>query len=231
MNRRNAISICGIITFIATIILSKMCIDDWSGLTKWAFGTILGSEIVFFSGLLFAEYISQKTEQIITRVALYVLLSAYMLINVAVSVVFITSYKDENTSFVNTEVIIHALLFIAIIVFLTAGRSIYKSNRKTMANLANAEAMIGRLNKLAALDKCLAYRSALNKISDELRFSDISSPVLEDMEINKAISVIELEIVNDTETSEKVIKDALINLKSLVAQRNITISMAKKGNI
>lgn len=231
MNRFNSISICGIVTFIATIILSEMGIDDWSGLTKWAYYTILGSEIIFFSGLLWAEYISQKTEQIITRVALYLLLSTYTFINIVVAIIFILFYKNENTSFINIEVIINALLFTAIVVFLTASKSIYKSNQKTMSNLNNVTAIIERLDKLATVDKCLAYRPTLNKLSEDLRFSDVSSPVWEDSEINKTISVIEIEVMKNSDTSDKTIKEALVNLNSLIAQKSIAISLSKKGNI
>lgn len=56
MNRRSkTILVSGVILLIATIIVSLICIDDWSGVTGWAFVTMLWSEVVLFGGLVFVE--------------------------------------------------------------------------------------------------------------------------------------------------------------------------------
>lgn len=58
MNRRSkTILVSGVILLIATIIVSLICIDDWSGVTGWAFVTMLWSEVVLFGGLVFVPFL------------------------------------------------------------------------------------------------------------------------------------------------------------------------------
>ena len=129
MNRRSIIIfICGVITLSATIMISMTCIDDWSGLTGWAFSAMLWSEIFFFGGLVFAEWAAGKGEQIMIRAALYVLLSGYVTVNIPVSVLFIAFFKKATTAFTVIEVILFAVVFIAVVVTLAAGRSVRQSN-------------------------------------------------------------------------------------------------------
>lgn len=82
MNRRSkTILLSGIIAVIATIIIALVCIDDWTGLTGWAFATMLWSELVFVGGLVFVEWVANRTEQIVTRSTVYTVTTAYAVIN------------------------------------------------------------------------------------------------------------------------------------------------------
>lgn len=229
--RGKTISISGVIILIATIIIATLCIDDWSRLTVLAFSTMLLTEIVFFGGLIFIEWISEKTEQLITRSSLYVLLSFYLVISILLSILYMVFFKEATTSFVIIQVILLAIITIAIMVSLAVSKSIYKSNEKTMTTLTSVEEMITRLNKLAALPKCAVYSSAIKKLSDNLRFTDVSVNVPEDAEIDGAISTIEIEATIENEDAAETIKETLIHLNSLIAQRKVTSSAAKKGRV
>ena len=232
MKRRSiTISISGVIVLLATIIISAICIDDWSGLTGWAFSAILWSEIIFFCGLVFVEWIAERTEQIITRASLYVILSAYAIINIPGSILYIAFYKDACTSFAVVEVALLSLAAVAIVVSLATSKSIRQSNEKTMNAVATIEAMVERLNKLAIAPECKVYSSALKKVSEDLKFTDISVSVPEDAEIDGAISSIEVAVISESENATETIKEALIRLNSLISKRKISTSSCKKGRI
>lgn len=211
------------------IIISVLCIDDWSGLTGWAFSAMFLTEILYFGGMILVERIAEKTEQIITRSALYVLLTAYAVINILVSIIYIAFFKQANTSFVIVEVILLAIIAIAAVVSLAASKGIHQSNENTMNSIANIENMIERLNKLAVSPNCTAYSSALKKLSDDLRFIDISKNVPEDAKIAEAISTIEIEINSDDST--ETIKETLVRMNTLIAQRKIAVQASKKGRV
>lgn len=198
MNRQNiTISIAGVIILLVTITISTLCIDDWSGLTGWAFATMLWSELLFFAGLVFVEWVAARTEQIITRTALYTLLSAYAIVNIPVSIIYLAFFKEAATSFIIVEVVLLAVVAIAVVATLTISKSVHQSNEKTMNSVVMVESLIERMNKLALTPNCEKYSSQLKKMSDSLRFTDTSVVVQEDTEIIDAISIIELEFSNE----------------------------------
>lgn len=232
MNKRSkSIFLSGFIVFAATIMIAMLCIDDWSGLTGLAFSTMLFAEIVFFAGLISVEWIAEKTEQVIARSAVYTLVFGYAAANILVSILYIVFFKDKVTSFAVIQVVLLAAAAIAVIVSLTAGKSIYQSNKNTMKAVINAEALIERLNQLAVSPACTDFSSSLRKSSDDLRFTDISKSVQEDADISDVISAIEIESNHSSERTFETIKTALIRLNSLIEQRKLTVSASNKGKI
>lgn len=232
MNRRSkTILISGVIALFATVIISLLCINDWSGLTGIAFGTMLWSEIVLFGGLMFIEWISKKTEQLVIRSALYTVISAYAVINFCISVIYLAFFKEANTSFAVIQVAMLAIAAIVIIISLTASKSVHEANEQTMRTVGNAESMIERLNKLAICPKCEQFAPTLKKMSEDLRFTDISKSVTEDAEICDAISAIEVEIGSMNDTTPENIKTILVHLNSLISQRKVSVNALNKGRI
>ena len=232
MNRRSkAILLSGVILLIATAALLLLCINDWSGLTKLASSTILWSEIAFFGGLLFVERVAQKTEQVITRSSVYFLLSAYAVINILVSIVYITFFKQSFTSFLVFQIVLFAVVAIAILIFLTASRSIYKANAQTNQTVAGVQAMVDRLNELALNPEYDHFSSTLKKLSEDLRFTDLSTNAPEDAEILDAISAIEIELGHLNENTGETVKSTLVRLNSLINQRKVSTGAIKKGRI
>ena len=232
MNRRSkAILLSGVILFIATAALLLLCINDWSGLTKLASSTILWSEIAFFGGLLLVERVSQKTEQVITRSSVYFLLSAYAVINILVSIVYIAFFKQSFTSFLVFQIVLFAVVAVAILIFLTASRSIYKANAQTNQTVAGVQAMVDRLNELALNPEYDHFSSALKKLSEDLRFTDLSTNAPEDAEILDAISTIEIELGHLNENTGETMKSTLVRLNSLINQRKVSTGAIKKGRI
>ena len=232
MNTRcKAILICGVITFLATGIISFLCINDWSGVTPWACTAILWSEIVLFGGLLFVEWVSKGTQQIITRSLLYTIIATYTVINFLVSILYINLLKDGNTSFTIIQIALFAAAAVGIVISITVSKAVRQSNDQTMKAVDNAEAMIGRLNKLLTRPECEPYASMLKVLSEDLRFTDISKIVPEDVDISMSISEIELEISKMDDSADTKIKTALVRLKTLIEQRKISVSAANKGKI
>lgn len=232
MNRRSkTILVSGVILLIATIIVSLICIDDWSGVTGWAFVTMLWSEVVLFGGLVFVEWFSEKSEQIITRSSHYVIIAAYAVINFLISIFYMTLLKEATTFFAVVQVVILAVASVGIVISLAASKGVQRSNEHTVKAVENAEEMIERLNKLALCPECDRFASTLKKMSDDLRFTDISKTVAEDTEISNVISTIEVEIGNTDEGTYEKIKMALVRLNTLILQRKISVNAVNKGKI
>ena len=230
MKRRSIIlATSGAIIVFATVIISLLCIKDWSGLTKGAFCAILWSEIAFFGGAIFVEYAARKTEQVITRSALYSTLSCYAVTNMIVSTLCIACFRQAVTAYAVTEVVLLAIAAVVIVVSLSASKGVYQASEGTRNQLAAVEALIARLDKLAAASAYQAYSAALKKLSEDLRFTDMTVSAPEDSGIEQAISAIEMEGGN--EDSSETIKANLVRINTLINQRKLTVSAAKKGRI
>ena len=229
--RYRVILISGIITLLATVIISCLCIADWNGVTPWAFTAILWAEIVFFGGLLFVEWESKKTDQIITRSLLYTIIAAYTIINFLVSILYIVLFKESHTSFAIIQIALFSISAISIAISMAASKAVRQSNDQTMKAVDNAEAMIERLNKLLVRPECEPYTSMLKSLSEDLRFTDISKTVPEDADIAMNISEIELTLCNLDDAADEKIKSALVRLKTLIEQRKLSVSSINKGKI
>ena len=230
MNRRNKIILLsGGIALTATIIITWLSVEDWSGLIKRAFLMLLWSEVVFFGVFLLMEWLSLKTEQVIARSALYVLAFGYALINICVCLLYMTLFKKADTSFTIIQIALLAITIIVAIISLTVSKGTQEANKRTMAAVANIEAMIERLNRLAVCPEYKEFAVSLKKLSQDLRFTDVSMSIPEDGEIGDIISMIELEI--KSQNADENIEAALVRLNSLISQRRILTSVAKKGRI
>lgn len=232
MNRRSkTILVSGVISLIATIIVSLICINDWSGLTGWAFVTMLWSDVALFGGLVFVEWSAEKSGQIITRSSLYAIIVAYAIINFLISIFYMTLAKEAATSFAVVQVVILAVASVGIVISLAASKGVQISNEHTAKAVENAEAMIERLNKLALCPEYERFASVLKNASEDLRFTDISKSVAEDAEISNVISTIEVEIGSTDESTYERVKTALVHLNTLISQRKISVNAINKGKI
>lgn len=232
MNRRNrTILISGVMMLLATIMISLFCMKDWSGLTGWAFAAMLWSEIVFFGGLIFTEWISERTEQVITRSMLYTVIFAYSVINFLVSVCYMTLLKEAGTSFTVIQIVLLVIAAIAIFISLTVSGGVQKGNEHTLKSTAKVDAMVERLNKLAVCPECEPFSSSLKKLSDDLRFTDTSKVVSEDAEISDVISNIEIAADSVEESFNEKMQAALVRLNTLISKRKISVNAVNKGKI
>ena len=232
MNRRSkTILISGGITFTTTIIVLLICIDDWKGLTGWAFAAIMCSEIVLFGGLIFAEWFAKKTDQLILRSSICVIIVTYAVINFLISICYMALSKDATTSFAVIQIIILAVASLSIVISVSVSKGVHKSNGRTMKAVENAEAMIERLDKLALCPECDDFASTIRKISEDLRFTDISKTVVEDAEISNIICTIENEVDSTKECTHETIKASLIRLNTLTSQRKNSVNVVNKGKI
>lgn len=159
MSRRSrAILISGLTAFAATAAVALLCIRDWSGITGWAFLTMLWSETVFVAGLLFAERASELTEPVATRAVLYTVIAVYAVVNMAVSLLYMILFKKAYTSFGVIQVVLLAAALVITIVSFTASKGI--RTEKLMCRKVTQENLI---------DISLLFRENLQNGIDRLR--------------------------------------------------------------
>lgn len=229
--RSKTILISGSITIIATIIILLLFVKHWFGVSSIAAVAIIWSEIFFFGGLIFAEWISKRTEQVIVRTSIYFTVLAYAIINILISVLFMLVLSWFIKSFIAIELILLAISAIIIIISVSAGSSIANSNAHIMASVNNMERIVGRLDKLAIKPECREFSSKIKKFSDDLRFTDCSKTVPEDIEIDKLIGEIEILVDDNSDAINEKMNKKLDCLYELICKRNIALHIKQSGTI
>lgn len=229
--RSKTILISGGITIITTIIILLLFFKDWFGVSSIAAVTIIWSEIVFFGGLIFAEWISKRTEQIIVRSSIYITVFVYAIANILISVLFILELRWFVKSFIAIELILLAIAAIIILISVSVGSNVANSNAHIMESVNNMERIVGRLDKLVINPDCREFSPKIKKLSDNLRFTDCSKIVPEDIEIDKVVGELEILAGDGKEVVNEEFDKKLVNLKELIAKRKIALHIRQKGKI
>ena len=114
------------------------------------------------------------------------------------------------------------------IVFYTSGKST-KSN-DDMIN--DASAMINKmLSKMKLLMSNKEYKNDLEKLYDSLRFSDTSTLVKADYELDDKIKDLESVFSKDDENKNEKIDTLLNNISELINRRKSEVMESKRGSI
>lgn len=233
MNRRSKTLLSiGTIVIVVTIIVTCLCIKDWRGLTPLGMAFIVWSELALFGGLIFVERMSENTEQTMLRASYYVTLTIYSSCAFIISVIFILWLKYSIRGFIIIHLIFAAIAAILLIIFSTTSKSVYLSNIKTLNATNLIEGYSGRLVALVAIMGNSEYIPAVKKAAEDLRFTDTSTVVSVDCEIEMVISELEVEFSKEpTAQSTDIIKTKITGLNSLIAKRKVGTAALKKGGI
>ena len=232
MYRRSIIIlISGAITLMASIIIFLLSIKDWSGVTSLAVVAIVWSELVFFGGLTFVEWISKKVEQLIIRPSMYFIIAVYTGINILISILYMMLFKWFVIHFIIIEIALLVISIIFTLISILSASSVRNSNEYTMKSVANMENIILMLDKLAISPECNDFATTIKKLKENLNFTDISKIVPEDKEIVEVVGDIETLISCKDETRNEKINKNLVILDTLIAKRKIALQIRQKGKI
>lgn len=233
MNRRSkTLLLSGVIVVFTTIIILVLCIKDWSGITPLASIFIVFAELILFLGMTFVEKIATATEQLVIRSSYSVLLLFYTAISVIISLVFINKNKYAFITFIVLQLLLFSIIIIQLIVMYFTSKGIRIFKEKTLTATTQLDSLIGRLNTLSASESAKANTKALKKLAEDLRFTDTSTLVASDTQIDRVISELELELNKETEAQRsEFIEHNITLLNSLIAKRKVEVSSIRKGNI
>ena len=118
------------------------------------------------------------------------------------------------------------------IMFTSIGKGIREKSDMVLSARVQVENYINKLNSLKIVPSNEAYATALGKMSDNLSFTDVSTSVPLDKEIEERISELEMELIKDSEKkSNKKIDSLYENLNYLIGRRKMDVNAAKRGRI
>jgi hypothetical protein len=229
--RENIITISGILTLLLTIFLFFWLTVDRPLLVCTGFGFILWAEIVLFGGLVFVEKISKRTFPIIFRSGVVTVLTTYSILSIIISLMAANKILFDLKSIWTLQAILTVISMILIMVFYQLAEGVRKSNNVVSGTATMVNDILGRINILKVDESNKEYAPMLNSIADKFYFSDTSTIVSADEEIEKQVTMLETAL-NQPESVDKTSISAIIeNIDSLINRRKIEVGNTKRGSV
>lgn len=232
-NRAKIFSIISPIVLISTIILFFIIGKGITLITFMGFLSILIDEIIFFGGMILIEIFAEKTSQITLRAGCGTTITLYSVISIIVLMIYMIFSIKAIKSFLAIHLILLVACIALSIIFFSASRKIESSEQKVIDSVRLNSAITEKVDFLVADSKNKKYMDLLKKVSDELRFSDISTVVSVDSEIEETISRLELNlelaILNENDEKDIEINKLIENLLTLINKQKIQVQSKKTG--
>lgn len=232
MNKRSQIiSICGMIMFILTTFMFFMMTKDRIESTWISLFFLLFAEMILFGGFIMIEYLADKASQIVIRSGCGFVLLAYSIISIIVSMYYIISVKESVKPLITIQVVLLVIAGILLAVFYTTSVSIKDNSDKVINATERVSSVVDKLNLLSQDVSNDKYKKQIAKIAEDLMFTDTSTLVACDDEINRKIASIELALLKEAGSKESEVYELLEDMLMLINKREIEVKNSKFGGV
>lgn len=226
------------IILISSILIFALTIFPFFNLTKkriditWlGFTYILIAELLLFGGLILIEYLAHNNSQIIIRVGIGFTIISYAIVSIVTSIVYMKSANNSIHIFMVIQNILIVIMFIISFIFYAAAKAFKVDNDKILDTSNRMLNIIGKLNLLKSNNHNKQFEMLIGKIIDSLKYSDISTTVSCDDELELKVTKLEKSLLKDNEGKEKEITELLDEIMMIINRRNQAVKNAKVGGI
>lgn len=232
MNRRAKVfALTGSLLIVLTLFLFLVITRDRITITWLGLATILLAECVSFGGYILIEKFASSKEQIVLRSGGGTTLTIYALVSIIISIVFMSLRVHAVRSFIAIQAIIFVAMLVLVVVFYTAATSAKESNRKVVDSLNRCNNMVQLLRRLKDDNRNVQYYKLLDKLEEELRFTDISTTVKSDDELENKITELELALLKEVGSKDDEVNSISADILRLIHNRKLEVSNMKVGGI
>jgi hypothetical protein len=232
MNKRGkTISISGIIMFVLTIFIFFMMTNDKVASTWISLFFLLFAEIILFGGFLMIEYLADKASQIVIRSGCGFVLIVYSIISIIVSMYYIISAKESVKILITIQIAALAIAGVLFAAFYTISVSIKERSDKVINATVRVNSVVDKLKILSQDVNNAKYKKQLSKIAEDLRFTDTSTLVSCDDEINRKLVSLELVLLKEAGSKDSEVYELLEDMLMLINKREIEVKNSKIGGV
>ncbi|MEA4921538.1 MAG: hypothetical protein VB078_11565 [Clostridiaceae bacterium] len=223
------LALAGTLFIALTIALAAINIRNWQGLTFAAVLCIIWAEIALFGGLILIDRLSSSTAQVLFRSGASIVAAVYAFMVFSVSLLFMLWMKQSTAAFTTIQLTLFVIASVLFLLFWFLGKSVKIKNDKVSDSAASIHTYCKRLQLLANNKNLTKYESILNKMAEDLIFTDISSSVDVDNDIEAAISALEVAAMAPPDQPADQIDLLCQQANYLISKRKI--NAAKRGGI
>lgn len=231
MDKKKVISIVGILTVLATIVLFFTVVKDRIFITWLGFSFILVAEIILFKGLILIENYAAKTSQIVWRAGGGFVVIAYALLSILISIIYMISVKNSVVRFISFQIFLIIIAAAAMIICFTAANKVKRGSDKVMNSVNELNRIINKIDLLRKNNKGSKYSKLLDKLYDELRYSDISTYVTKDNDLEEEVNKLEIMLMKQEKMENDDIIDMINEMLIMINDRKIEVKNEKFGGV
>ncbi len=232
MNKRGKVFlVSGTLIILLTIFLFFILTEERVTMTWLSFEFLLFAECVLFGGLMIIEHLSSKTSQIILRSGGGFTLIVYSTISMIVSLFYMILVRKSVRSFFSIQAVLIVVAVILFIIIITTANSVKENNDKILNTTNKMNGILDKINLLKNDLQNTVYTKSLNKIAEELRFSDISTTVPSDEELEHKLAKLELALLKEIDTKDVEVNGLLEEMLLLINRRKAEVKTTKVGGI
>jgi len=229
--RVNTILISGIVMLILTNFIFFIVTNERELVTWVSLIFLLLAEIMLFGGLILIEYLANKVSPIVMRAGFGSSLIICSIISMIASLFYIMSENESVKPILIIQAVLLAIIIILFFVFYTASGSVKASSNKVINTTIRVSSFVDKLNHLSQDVNNDKYEKQLAKIAEDLRFTDTSTSVSCDNEIERKLARLELTLLKEDESKDIEIFKLLEDMLLLINKRKIEVNSTKVGGI
>jgi hypothetical protein len=192
---------------------------------------VLFSEIVLFGGIAALNLFTGYKDRIFIKSSIITTLFLYWAAAVIFSLLSCRIYAGNVSGFVTVHLAVFGIALIILILIAVSFRSVSENDPK----IINSGALIKKCENTAKLlstnTNYVKYRDALNRVYEDIKYSDKTVEVEEDKLISSQLSVLSEKLSSDIKDGSKDINNSIEIIKQIVRQRELTIRELKRGGI
>lgn len=191
---------------------------------------VLFSELVLFGGIVALNLYEGYKDKVFIKSGIISTLFLYWAVVTAFSLLARRSYANNISGFVTVHLVVFGIAVIISILIAASYKTISERNEKEI----NAGALINKCENtarlLAANTGFSKYKDMLNRMYEDIKYSDKTMEAEEDKLIFNQLEDLSENLSSNSKDDER-IKSSIDTIKHLVKQRDVSIRELKKGGI
>ncbi len=188
---------------------------------------LLYSEIVFFVGFILIDSRAEKSSKLLSWAGMGVSLGIYTVTVFASSLFFMRMHTAAVRGFLVFQIILLVLVLTVCLIIRNLSSGLRKQEEKVLEAGRTVQYAI---DQLTLLREQAEKKTDVDKVIEDLRFSDISEITEADAEICNAIDALQTLVQSDDEKENEFSK-ALQDIELLIKKRNLQVRALKQGGI
>lgn len=229
--RIKSLSMIGVICVAVTAGIFFLVTSDRNAVLWMGFESIVLAELILFAGLILIERSAEKVSQIIFRTVAGGAVIVAPVVVIILSLISMVTGKPIIIILFVVQLILYAIAIILCIIAYHAALGVKENSDNIVAAESQLKELISKLRMLSAEEKNKAYAVRLNKIADEITYSDLSATVAADRALEEELAKLELLLLQEKEELNVEIDSVLRDMLLLVNRRKAEVRTLKNGGI
>lgn len=192
---------------------------------------MLVAELVLFGGTIYVQRAAGRSGGTFTRAGAYSALAIYSVVAFVLCPVFILYFRESVKHFFVMQLVWLALLTIALILVMSAGRGAAARNRDLEHAVSSMNGLYTQAVALERAPEHAPFAPKLQQIAEALRFCDVSTAHAQDAQLAAALNRLDAALHEESESKADLVDEICNELLGSIGHRNQAVKSGKLGRV